>query len=94
MIKAKDFIKRCNCRSVGECNHNLTAELKALDRMVDAFAKEMKKKLHKKVIEGYSGWDDVKYKNAIKASLRNHVDREEQEVDVANLAAMLWNMEN
>ena len=94
MITAEQFKPRCNCRSVGECWHGLTAEMTALDALVDAFALEMKKKLYKQYVKGYHGWDDPEMKALLETKLNEHVQRgEEQMVDVANLAAMLWNME-
>ena len=92
MITVADFIKPCNCRSDDDCTHNQVAEFKALDAMVDAFAREMKKKLHAKALEGYSGWDDHECRDDIRAAMVEHATRGLfQEVDIANLAAMLWN---
>lgn len=93
MITTENMRQPCGCRSVGECTHNTFAELTALDAMVDAFAAEMKKKLHKKWREGQRGWDDRDCEQGIRTALARHVARGPgQEVDVANLAAMLWNM--
>ena len=92
MIKTKDFKKRCNCRSVGECNHNITAEFEALDAMVDKFAEEMKRKLHQKVLSGKRGWDEIECMAGIREDLICHANQPGQEIDTANLAAMLWNM--
>ena len=86
--------ERCGCRSVEECFHNLGAEMKALNIMVDAFAKAMKAKLRDKYLRDYYvGWDSRENREVIEVSLRKHVDRGGQWIDVANLAAMLWNME-
>ena len=62
--------------------------------MVSAFAREMKKKLREKMREGYHGWDDPDSFNpkAIMRALVDHVDKGDP-VDVANVAAFLWNME-
>ena len=93
MITVESFYKLCGCRSVGECNHNSFAEFDALNALVDAFADEMKKKLRRKVLEGRDGWDDQKCADGIRAAMLKHAQRGPgQEVDVANLAAMLWNM--
>lgn len=93
MITVENFVKPCGCRSAGECTHNIFVEVKALDAMVDAFAAEMKMKLHKKWREGQRGWDDPECAEGIRAALASHVARGRgQEVDIANLAAMLWNM--
>lgn len=95
MITVEQFEISCGCRSVGECTHNDFAELKALDALVDAFAAEMKKKLRKKAAEGRSGWDNPLYKDGIRDALILHVVRGPgQEVDAANLAAMLWNFKH
>ena len=67
--------------------------LEALDALVDAFAVEMKKKLRRKALEGRHGWDDPQYAEGIRVAMLEHARRGPgQEVDVANLAAMLWNM--
>lgn len=93
MITTDSFIKPCGCRSAGDCTHNAHAEFDALDALVDAFAAEMKKKLRKKALEGRGGWDDPNCEEWLRASLVTHAERGEgQEVDVANIAAMLWNM--
>lgn len=92
MITVQDFTKQCGCRSVGECQHNITAEVQALDALVDAFAIEMKKKLRRKALDGRGGWDEPQYADGIRAAMIEHANRGPgQEVDVANLAAMLWN---
>ncbi len=92
MITVEQFTKPCGCRSAGECNHNTFAEFTALDALVDAFAAEMKKKLRAKAMEGRSGWDDPQWEPGIRAALIDHAQRGKgQEVDAANLAAMLWN---
>ena len=93
MITVEGFHKPCGCRSVGECHHNSVAGLKALDALVDAFAVEMKKKLRRKALEGRSGWDDPACASGIRAAMLEHAQRGlGQEIDVANLAEMLWNM--
>lgn len=95
MITVDRFIPRCGCRSVGECTHGLEAEGEALDELVDAFADEMKAKLRRKWREGYSGWDVPANRPGINAKLFEHVLRTgPQWVDIANLAAMLWNLDN
>lgn len=71
------------------------AEEQALEALVDAFAAEMKAKLKAKADEGWRGWDDPQYKGNIERFLLDHAQRglddSRQYVDVANLAAMLWN---
>lgn len=68
-------------------------ELDALDALVDAFAKEMKAKLRKKYLDGYTGWDEPSLRPILELKLTEHVARGGQYVDVANLAAMLWNLD-
>jgi hypothetical protein len=93
MITTEGFIKTCGCRSAGECNHNLTAEIDALDACVNAFAKEMKRKLKRKYMEGFSGWDKKEYESIITQKLIEHsVKNRGEEIDIANLSMMLWNM--
>ena len=93
MITVESFInKSCSCRSAGECPHDDFAGLKALYALVDAFSEEMKSKLRTKYIAGRSGWDDLANADGIRAAMIEHANRGTgQEVDVANLAAMLWN---
>ena len=94
MITTEQFMKSCGCRSAGECTHNNTAEFQALNALVDEFAKAMKRKLRAKLFSGRSCWDDVKNAEGIRAALLEHAARGVgQWIDVANFAAMLWNME-
>ena len=92
MIQTKDFMTPCNCRSVGECNHNMMVGLTALNAMVDAFGKEMKDKLREKYLEGREGWDmpEACPTAFLQRALREHCARGDM-VDVANFAAMIWN---
>jgi hypothetical protein len=97
MITTEQFMRPCGCRSVGECMHNIfgdhSAELRALDALVDAFAVEMKKKLRAKADAGRTGWDNPANADGIRAAMFEHAARGPgQEVDVANFAAMLWNL--
>jgi hypothetical protein len=97
MITVEGQRQSCGCRTPGECEHGNWVEERALDALVDAFAAEMKLKLRRKYWrEGYTGWDDRSSRSLIEERLGEHVGRllrggEAQEVDVANLAAMLWN---
>lgn len=97
-ITVSNFLPNCGCRSAGECSHGSFAEVAALDAMVDAFASAMKKKLKAKLLQGFGGWDseDPEVKRNIEIGLAVHVARHlrregDQSVDIANLAAMLWN---
>jgi hypothetical protein len=67
---------------------------RALCALVDAFAGEMKAKLIKKLREGYVAWDNPCFRENIEGKLIEHASRGSgQYVDVANLAAMLWNLD-
>jgi hypothetical protein len=69
------------------------AETTAFDAVVDAFAVEMKRKFRLKWMEGRSGWDDPENCAGMRASMVEHAMRGgRQEIDVANLAAMIWNL--
>ncbi len=93
MITTRSMMKPCGCRSSGECTHNIFVETMALNRMVDKFAEEMKRKLCHKLAEGYHGWDDPSAEPVLIEKLRDHIERGKgQEIDIANLAAMLWNL--
>ncbi len=70
-------------------------ELAKLDGAVDDFACEMKTKLHRKALEGARGWDDPTFYTKLRIDLNAHADRlirdeDPQEIDIANLAMMLW----
>jgi hypothetical protein len=85
------YHQACGCRSVGECDHNSWNWSKAIDALVDDFAKHMKSKLRMKAMEGKSGWDDPEWtRDQIKRAMIEHVDKGDP-VDVANFAAFLWN---
>ena len=67
-------------------------EDEALVVLVRCFAVEMLTKLDKKAKEGFSGWDDPDTisDGMLLESLKRHLRRGNY-VDVANLAAFLWN---
>jgi len=73
--------------------------LTAFNNMVDQFSKAMKDKFKKKYLEGKGGWDNTEWKGFIQSELRRHITKAtlegdtNQYIDIANLAAMLWNME-
>lgn len=59
---------------------------------VDVFAEEMKKKLRIKRRQGYSGWDNPDLFSDINIMLKSHMENiDGEEVDIANLAMMIWN---
>ena len=69
------------------------SEVDKLTKLIDDFSYEMKKKLYQKYILGYRGWDSLVYKEGIRQSIIDHAKRGDgQEIDIANLAAMLWNL--
>lgn len=92
MITTESMRNPCSCRSVGECYCNFGVGQKALDKMVACFSMEMKRKLKRKYLEGYHGWDDPENfpDEGIVEALKEHVNKGNW-VDVANFAAMLWN---
>lgn len=89
---SETFVKPCGCRSAGECGHNSFAEFQALDALVDAFAAEMKKKLRRKAMEGYSGWDNPDWLKDGRwhHSVNQHMEKGDS-IDIANFAAFKWN---
>ena len=101
----ENHFRPCGCRSVGECDHNTFAWMRALDALVDDFAQAMKEKLYKKHLEGRSGWDDPAWETyKIRDALIDHagvrittrgttlLDPDAQDpVDIANFAAFWWN---
>ena len=65
-----------------------------LMRMVDEFAKEMKRKLRKKSRAGWYGWKDTgdHWPDQCRAKLAAHIVNDGDPIDVANFAAFLWNL--
>lgn len=74
----------------------LEHEIVRLNEAVDAFAVVMKKKLEQKAKEGWTGWDSLDAREAIYNNLLAHAAgfplAARQEVDIANLAMMLWRL--
>ena len=77
----------------------MTKDVDKLMQCVDEFAVEMKSKLLDKHIEGWKGWDDPEYMDAIKLGMITAVNKQQknpmtagQEVDIANFAMFLWNL--
>ena len=67
---------------------------RALGDLVYYFSGEMEAKLLQKVREGYLGWDKLIFREVLERKLKEHVERGSgQYIDIANLAAMLWNLE-
>jgi hypothetical protein len=74
-------------------------EISKLFEGVDLFASAMKAKLATKAAQGFTGWDDPNMAAQLKRMLIEHVDRMNvaaapQEIDIANLAMMLWYQRN
>lgn len=76
-------------------------EVRLADVIAD-FSVAMHGKLNRKAEQGYRGWDDPKMENAICESFDKHVEKitdlsveekEENFVDIANLAMFRWNFE-
>jgi hypothetical protein len=89
----EDHRLKCECDADDEvpCPHVLCAEVAALEALVDDFAKAMKHKLRAKMRHGKKGWDDESWtKPQIMAALKQHAEKGDP-VDIANIAAFLWN---
>ncbi|MCI0654063.1 MAG: hypothetical protein L0Y39_06250 [Methylococcaceae bacterium] len=70
-------------------------EIKRLDRVVEAFATEMKARLREQAIRGYRGWDDpASYERITEMMMEHTAVSSGQEVDAANLAMILWYLRN
>lgn len=85
----------CSCRTHGECTHDFGPTSRedklALNRLVAAFADELRTKLHRKVDEGEGDWDGDNWTpDDIVAALLEHVGKGDP-IDVAAFAAFWWN---
>lgn len=71
-------------------------EIRRLDAVVDKFTVVMKARLAEKAREGWSGWDDPASKDKIYTAMLAQGAgvkyAKDQEVDIANLAMMLWRL--
>jgi hypothetical protein len=68
-------------------------EITRLDQAVDNFAAEMKARLREQAMKGYRGWDDPEnYQRIVEMMVRHAAVGEGEEVDVANLAMILWSL--
>lgn len=74
----------------------VSQEIIRLNEAVDGFAIAMKAKLSQKAHEGWTGWDEpessIKIWNAMLAQGAAVPLARGQEVDIANLAMMLWRL--
>jgi hypothetical protein len=73
----------------------LQEECARLDQAVYTFAQHMKDKLHKKSVQGFTGWDDPNFLRDIKAGMFQRAAQtwnghHDQAVDVANFAMMIF----
>ena len=78
---------------------NDKGKLEDLFLCVDAFAVAMKEKLLQKHREGFYGWNEQENLKGISDSLLIHATKQHElgimrreEVDIANLAMMMWNL--
>jgi hypothetical protein len=71
-------------------------EIRRLEQAVDAFASAMKARLALKAHEGWTGWDNpassIKMWNTMLAQAAAIPLAKGEEVDIANLAMMLWRL--
>jgi uncharacterized protein with PhoU and TrkA domain len=68
-------------------------EITRLDQAVDEFAAEMKARLREQAMKGYRGWDDPEnYQRIIEMMVKHAAVAQGEEVDVANLAMILWSL--
>ncbi len=72
-------------------------EIRKINKTIDEFATAMKRKMLIKRAEGRSGWDDVRNLQSIRNGLKEHIEKQNtvkfgQEVDIANFAMMIWNL--
>jgi len=77
----------------------LRREKDRLSIVVDRFAEEMKEKLYEKAEEGFRGWDECSpgddeldeiMKKLVRHTIAIAFDGEDEAIDVANLAMMIW----
>lgn len=77
---------------IADPNGPLADDMRALGELVHRFAGAMRPKLYDKAVEGYTGWNDPANRDMIRQKLLANAERGDW-VDVANLAAMLWGLE-
>jgi hypothetical protein len=77
---------------IADPNGPLADDMRALGELVHRFAAAMRHKLYEKAAEGYTGWNNPENIEMIQQKLLANAERGDW-VDVANLAAMLWNQE-
>jgi hypothetical protein len=74
-------------------DHETQEEISRLNEAVEDFAVEMKARLREQAIKGYRGWDDpANYERILDMLAKQARASEGEEVDIANLAMILWSM--
>jgi len=85
-----------NWQGITQDPRRVDQEIVRLNEVVDEFAQAMKLKLAQKAREGWSGWDkpesSIRIWNAMLAQGAAVPLAKGQEVDIANLAMMLWKL--
>jgi hypothetical protein len=68
-------------------------EINRFNDAVDEFAAEMKARSRELAMKGYRGWDDPdQYERILQMRMQHAAVAEEEEVDAANLAMILWSL--
>jgi hypothetical protein len=68
-------------------------EIARLDQAVEEFASEMKARLREQAMKGYRGWGDPEnYQRIVEMMVKHAAVAEGEEVDVANMAMILWSL--
>jgi len=77
--------------------HDAPTETQALINLTEKAVVKMQDKLLQKRDEGYHGWDDSRIRDDLINSLIAHIERAKSDpnqwLDVANLAIMVWNID-
>jgi hypothetical protein len=93
-VQGDDAVIDKNWQEVAPDPDWVRQEVARLNEAVDEFASAMKAKLAQKAREGWTGWDKpesgIKIWNAMLAQGAAVPLAKGQEVDIANLAMMLW----
>lgn len=86
-----------NWQGVQPDSAHVEQEIVRLNEAVGVFAEAMKTKLAQKAREGWTGWDDEASADKIYTTMLAHAAgiplAKDQEVDIANLAMMLWHLD-
>ena len=71
----------------------ITNEIRALNRAVTLFSREMRLKLELKARQGVTGWDYAGFLPDLKDKLHQHAEGKyegDNLIDIANLAMFVW----